>query len=58
MIVSNSASLTSSRNSFLSAVGNAVKLTNEQTSSHENVAERITDLKVRIYIIMERIRAT
>ena len=46
MIVSSSAHLSTCRNSFLSSVGNAVKLTNEQTSSHENVTERIGDLKV------------
>ena len=46
MVVSSSAHLSTCRNSFLAAVGNAVKLNNEQTSSHENVAERIGDLKV------------
>ena len=46
MIVSSSAHLGMCRKSFLSAVGNAVKLTNEQTSSYENVADRIGDLKV------------
>ena len=46
MIVSNSANLSDCRNSFLNAVGSAVGLTNEQTSSHENVTERIADLKV------------
>ena len=46
MIVSNSAILSQCRSSFLKAVGSAVGLTNEQTSSHENVTERIADLKV------------
>ncbi len=48
MIVCNSANLSDCRNSFLNAVGTAVRLTNEQTSSHENVAERLVDLKVRM----------
>ncbi len=47
MIVCNSANLSDCRNSFLNAVGTAVRLTNEQTSSHENVTERLVDLKVR-----------
>ena len=46
MVVSSSAHLSTCRHSFLAAVGNAVKLKNEQTSSHENVAERIGELKV------------
>ncbi len=46
MIVTNSAGLSDSRNSFLNAVGSAVRLTNDQTSSHENVTERLDDLKV------------
>ena len=47
MIVSSSAHLAACRTSFLNALGKAVLLTNEQTSSHENVATRIHDLKVR-----------
>lgn len=46
MVVGNSAHLKDCRNSFLSCVGKAVSLHNERTSSHENVAERIADLKV------------
>ena len=46
MIVASSSHLASSRTSFLNAMGKAVTLTNEQTSSHENVALRIHDLKV------------
>jgi trehalose utilization protein len=46
MVVANSSQLNECRNSFLSAVGKAVLLTSERTSSHENVAERINDLKV------------
>ena len=46
MVVSNSAHLKDCRNSFVSCMGTAVSLTNERTSSHENVAERIGDLKV------------
>ncbi len=48
MIVCSSAGLSDSRNSFLNAVGSAVQLTSEQTSSHENVAERLVDLKVGV----------
>lgn len=47
MVVRNSSHLNECRNSFLSAVGKAISLTNERTSSHENVADRINDLKVR-----------
>ena len=46
MIVNSSAHLGMCRKSFLSAVGKAVKLANEQTSSYKNVADRIGDLKV------------
>ena len=46
MIVSSSVNLGTCRNDFVSAVGKAVTLTNDQTSSHQNVAERIKDLKV------------
>ncbi|CAI8049832.1 Mitogen-activated protein kinase kinase kinase 4 [Geodia barretti] len=45
MIVASSAHLAACRTSFLNALGKAVLLTNEQTSSHENVATRIHDLK-------------
>jgi len=48
MVVSNSNNLSKCRNSFLNAVGTVVRLTKEQTSSHENVAERIVDLKVHV----------
>ena len=47
MVVANSSQLNESRSSFLNAVGKAVLLTSERTSSHENVAERINDLKVQ-----------
>ena len=49
MIVASSAHLATSRTSFLNAMGKAVSLTTDQTSSHENVATRIHDLKVRSY---------
>jgi hypothetical protein len=46
MVVSNSINLASCRNSFLSAMGQGVLISKEQTSSHDNVAEMISDLKV------------
>ena len=46
MVVSNSTNLASCRSSFLSAMGQAVSITREQTSSHDNVAEMIGALKV------------
>ena len=55
MIVASSAHLAACRTSFLNALGKAVLLTNEQTSSHENVATRIHDLKVqtlRVYRVV------
>ncbi len=59
MIVCNSANLSDCRNSFLNAVGTAVRLTNEQTSSHENVAERLVDLKVgRVHLSVCGLRLT
>ena len=46
MVVSNSTNLASCRSSFLSAMGQGVLISKEQTSSHDNVAEMISDLKV------------
>lgn len=46
MVVSNSTNLANCRSSFLSAMGQAVLISKEQTSSHDNVAEMISDLKV------------
>ena len=46
MVVSNSTNLANCRSSFLSAMGQAVLISKEQTSSHDNVAEMIGDLKV------------
>ena len=53
MVVENSAHLTECRSSFMRAVNRAVILTKERTSSHENVADRISDLKVtrNIFIV-------
>ena len=50
MVVSNSINLASCRNSFLSAMGQGVLISKEQTSSHDNVAEMISDLKVKCII--------
>ena len=51
MVVSNSTNLANCRNSFLSAMGQGVVISKEQTSSHDNVAEMISDLKVHsIYV--------
>lgn len=47
MVVSNSTNLANCRSSFLSAMGQAVLISKEQTSSHDNVAEMISDLKVK-----------
>ena len=46
MIVKNSQDLSSCRSLLLDALGSSVSTTNKQTSSHENVAEQISDLKV------------
>ena len=56
MVVQSSSHLKECRNSFLRAVGKAVSLTNERTSSHETVADRINDLKVRKSIILASIK--
>ena len=49
MVVSNSINLANCRSSFLSAMSQAVSITREQTSSHDNVAEMIGDLKVLLH---------
>ncbi len=46
MIVRDSQQLEQCRNSFFSSVGNIVEIANDKTSSHQSVAERISDLKV------------
>ena len=52
MVVSNSTNLASCRSSFLSAMGQGVLISKEQTSSHDNVAEMISDLKVHIPVVL------
>ena len=46
MVVKNSLDLPKCRNALLEALGSSLSTTNKQTSSHENVAEQISDLKV------------
>ena len=55
MVVSNSTNLAHCRSSFLSAMGKAVLISKEQTSSHDNVAEMISDLKVHIHVYTIRL---
>ena len=51
MVVSNSTNLANCRSSFLSSMGQAVLISKEQTSSHDNVAEMISVLKVNVLCV-------
>ena len=49
MIVLDSQQLDECRNTFFRSTGNVVEIDNDKTSSHQSVAERISDLKVTGY---------
>ena len=50
LVVNHSAQLYSQRKAFQKAVGKAVTLTSDQTSSHNTIAEALEELKVCVLV--------